>query len=465
MRSPSAVNDAAMTDIESFYSATATGVRLPPAAAAAVLAGGASADIVAATTPTPSPSVAKPVLPPAALLVARDHTSRTDSSVGVSVGARTRSAAAAAAAVAAAYLPPPCGDGSVLRSDGDVDAFAGGDDAGSSSSSSTSGSGSSTPDGAPRWVRNAAVIPDQAPPSAFRWTGGGVLLDDPLADTVNRRFINPWTPAERLLFLRRYVAYPKNFRRIATAFKRKSVADVVAHYYRVKLSQGLKQLPAVAAACSRGRLPPLLRRLAAVVPKERSMASNFAWEATAAALSLQPLSLTPGGGPAVDAEGTAAVGAPAADCGLPWSAEEVAQLLLGLCRFGQPPIESRGSGSSASGSNGGGDDSGGGGSDGGSSSDDGAGGGGGREGQRTVTAADTPNGHASPPPVAGVPADGVGAYWAAMADAVGAARSAEDCRNFYVTYREKHGLGAFGLPPPPRRLAHPGGSGGVQPLP
>lgn len=439
VRSPSAVNDAAMTDIESFYSATGTGMRLPGAAAAAVVAAAACAGVATATTPTPSLAVAQSALPPAASLTARDPTSRTDSSVGASVGARTRSAAAAAAAVAAASLPPPGAHGGVLPSNGDLD---------SSSSSSTSGSGSSTSDGVPGWVRNAAVIPDQAPPSAFRWAGGGVLLDDPLADTVNRRLINPWTPAERLLFLRRFVAYPKNFRRIASAFKRKSVADVVAHYYRVKLSQSLKQLPAVAAACGRGRLAPLLRRLAAVVPKERSMASNFAWEAAAPALPVQPRSLARGAGPARDAVGTASVEAPAADCGSPWSAEEVGQLLLGLCRLGQPPIESAGSSSSARESNGAGDDVGGGG---------GCGGGGGsdRAGEGRVTAADTPNGYASPPPVAGTPADRGGTYWAAMAAAVGAARSADDCRNFFVSYREKHSLHAFGLPPPPRRLSPP----------
>ncbi|GAB0492585.1 hypothetical protein MMPV_003853 [Pyropia vietnamensis] len=476
VRSPSAVNDAAMTDMDSFYSATATGMRLPAAAgaAAATAAAGATAGVVATTTPTPVPSVVKPALPPGVLLAARDRTSGTVSSVGVSVGARTRSAAAAAAAVAAASLSPPGADGGVSPNDADADASARSDDASSSrsSSSSTSGSRSSTSDGTPRWVRNAAVIPDQVPPSTYCWTGGGVLLTDPLADAVNRRLINPWTPAERYLFLRRYVAYPKNFRRIASAFKRKSVADVVAHYYNVKLSQNLKQLPAFAATYSRSRLPGLLRSLAAVVPKQRSLASNFAWEATttAAARSLHPQS-TPrgGGGPAVDAEGTTLAGAPAVYRGSPWSEEERAQLTLGLCRLGQPPIEADSSNSSANGSNRGGED-GGDSSVGGWGDGDGDSGGGGGGGGRTkevgpLTAAATPNGHALPLLVGGGSANTAGAYWTAMADAVGPARTADDCRAFFFAFRKELHLDAFGLcPPPPWRTCR-GGSGGLPPLP
>ncbi|CAN8072086.1 unnamed protein product [Agarophyton chilense] len=91
------------------------------------------------------------------------------------------------------------------------------------------------------WSKTLALIPDQD----FTYTPvpcTSVLVEDPLADFLASRAVNPWRFDEKLVFLDKFLAYPKNFRKISSFLTHKSSRDCSYFYYTNKLNLGLKQL-------------------------------------------------------------------------------------------------------------------------------------------------------------------------------------------------------------------------------
>eukprot|EP00177_Eucheuma_denticulatum_P007852 GFKZ01014295.1.p1 GENE.GFKZ01014295.1~~GFKZ01014295.1.p1 ORF type:complete len:435 (-),score=74.04 GFKZ01014295.1:833-2137(-) len=133
-----------------------------------------------------------------------------------------------------------------------------------------------TAGGLERWGRSITTIPDQNfnvldPPA----DGGGVLIENPLRDHYMARNINPWTRAERLLFLEKYSVMGKNFRKIAAFFEHKSVDDCVRFYYDNKIRLGLKQLLKDAHFRKRGAKKLALVELSKLPVESRSIKDNF----------------------------------------------------------------------------------------------------------------------------------------------------------------------------------------------
>eukprot|EP00178_Gracilaria_changii_P027534 TRINITY_DN886_c0_g1_i1.p1 TRINITY_DN886_c0_g1~~TRINITY_DN886_c0_g1_i1.p1 ORF type:complete len:1234 (+),score=198.84 TRINITY_DN886_c0_g1_i1:228-3929(+) len=91
------------------------------------------------------------------------------------------------------------------------------------------------------WSKTLATIPDQdLTTTPIPCTS--VLVEDPLADFLASRAVNPWRFEEKLIFLDKFLAYPKNFRKISGFLAHKSSRDCSYFYYTNKLNLGLKQL-------------------------------------------------------------------------------------------------------------------------------------------------------------------------------------------------------------------------------
>ncbi|GJQ11147.1 hypothetical protein GpartN1_g2938.t1 [Galdieria partita] len=86
-----------------------------------------------------------------------------------------------------------------------------------------------------------AVIPGQV--SLFQpFEGGNVLYENPLVETYFDSLVNPWTRAEKIIFLKKFLQFGKNFRKIATFLEYKTTEDVVRYYFKNKLKLNLKLL-------------------------------------------------------------------------------------------------------------------------------------------------------------------------------------------------------------------------------
>lgn len=181
-----------------------------------------------------------------------------------------------------------------------------------------------TAGGLERWGRSITAIPDQnpnyLPPAA---DGGGVLIENPLEEHYSARNINPWTQAERLLFLEKFLVYNKNFRKIASFFKHKSVEDVVRFYFDNKMPLKLKQLWKDSLQKRRAPKRNALIELSKLPVESRSIRDNFIHQRVA-----RPL----------ESEGSVTVVKDFDDLAqLPasrgWTAKDHQRLLFALCRF------------------------------------------------------------------------------------------------------------------------------------
>lgn len=133
-----------------------------------------------------------------------------------------------------------------------------------------------TAGGLERWSRSITRIPVQEPNSLpAAGDGGGVLIEDPLEEHYRARVVNPWTQAERLIFLDKYVMYGKNFRKIASFFEYKSVDDIVRFYYDNKLPLRLKLLGRDHPQKRRGIKKNMLIELSKLPVESRSIWDNF----------------------------------------------------------------------------------------------------------------------------------------------------------------------------------------------
>ncbi|WVF71674.1 hypothetical protein IAT40_006482 [Kwoniella sp. CBS 6097] len=85
--------------------------------------------------------------------------------------------------------------------------------------------------------KTSAVVPDMlfGEERKLRYDDDNDLITDPLAFYDFKGNAEPiWTTEERALFVRRYMAYPKQFGRIADGISNKTASDCVLYYYRTK---------------------------------------------------------------------------------------------------------------------------------------------------------------------------------------------------------------------------------------
>ncbi|WVQ99220.1 hypothetical protein IAU59_006352 [Kwoniella sp. CBS 9459] len=85
--------------------------------------------------------------------------------------------------------------------------------------------------------KTSAVVPDMllGEERKLRYDDDNDLITDPLAFYDFEGNAEPiWAPEERALFVRRYMAYPKQFGRVADGISAKTASDCVLYYYRTK---------------------------------------------------------------------------------------------------------------------------------------------------------------------------------------------------------------------------------------
>ncbi|KAK8864210.1 hypothetical protein IAR55_001456 [Kwoniella newhampshirensis] len=88
-----------------------------------------------------------------------------------------------------------------------------------------------------RASKTAAVVPDMLLDEErnLRYDDDNDLVTDPLAFYDFAGNAEPiWTPEERAQFVRRYMAYPKQFGRVSDGISNKTASDCVLYYYRTK---------------------------------------------------------------------------------------------------------------------------------------------------------------------------------------------------------------------------------------
>lgn len=94
-----------------------------------------------------------------------------------------------------------------------------------------------------RASKTAAVIPDMivGPERNLQYNNDNDLVTDPLSFYDNVGVSEPiWTTEERTIFIKRYLAYPKQFGRIADGIPSKTAGECVLYYYRTKKEMDYK---------------------------------------------------------------------------------------------------------------------------------------------------------------------------------------------------------------------------------
>ncbi|KIR67091.1 hypothetical protein I314_02304 [Cryptococcus bacillisporus CA1873] len=94
-----------------------------------------------------------------------------------------------------------------------------------------------------RASKTAAVIPDMivGPERNLQYNNDNDLVTDPLSFYDNVGVAEPiWTTEERAIFIKRYLAYPKQFGRIADGIPNKTAGECVLYYYRTKKEMDYK---------------------------------------------------------------------------------------------------------------------------------------------------------------------------------------------------------------------------------
>ncbi len=94
-----------------------------------------------------------------------------------------------------------------------------------------------------KYLRTLATVPAMllgAQPPVFVDRNG--IIPDPMAAERERKQINPWTEEEKVIFLKNFVLYPKQFSKIATFLENKATSDVIWYYYTNKKTLDLKKV-------------------------------------------------------------------------------------------------------------------------------------------------------------------------------------------------------------------------------
>ncbi|XP_068491239.1 uncharacterized protein [Phaseolus vulgaris] len=91
-------------------------------------------------------------------------------------------------------------------------------------------------------LKMPALILDEKEKIISKFVSSNGLVEDPLAIEKERSMINPWTPQEREVFLEKFAAFGKNFRKIASFLDHKTIADCVEFYYKNHKSDCFEKL-------------------------------------------------------------------------------------------------------------------------------------------------------------------------------------------------------------------------------
>lgn len=181
-----------------------------------------------------------------------------------------------------------------------------------------------TSGGLERWGRSITWIPDHNPHQLPPACDGGVLIENPLAAHYAARNINPWTRAEKQLFLEKFLIHGKNFRKISTFFEHKTVDDVVRFYFDNKKQFKLKQLAKDNNVRRKGITKKTFLQELAMMPREsRSIKDNFIHQE-----DMQSESDTEAEKESLKAEKLSQRA-----LGRGWSGEDRKKLIFALCRF------------------------------------------------------------------------------------------------------------------------------------
>lgn len=94
-----------------------------------------------------------------------------------------------------------------------------------------------------------ALILDEKEKTTLRFPCSNGLVEDPLAYEKERTMINPWTSEERDIFMEKFAAFGKDFKKIASFLDHKTTADCVEFYYKnhksdcfVKIKQDVRKI-------------------------------------------------------------------------------------------------------------------------------------------------------------------------------------------------------------------------------
>ncbi|KAK7279677.1 hypothetical protein RJT34_24734 [Clitoria ternatea] len=81
-------------------------------------------------------------------------------------------------------------------------------------------------------LKMPALILDEKEKTTSKFMSSNGLIEDPLAIEEERALINPWTSEEREIFMEKFAAFGKDFRKIASFLDHKTTADCVEFYYK-----------------------------------------------------------------------------------------------------------------------------------------------------------------------------------------------------------------------------------------
>ncbi|XP_028782100.1 uncharacterized protein LOC114738230 isoform X2 [Neltuma alba] len=81
-------------------------------------------------------------------------------------------------------------------------------------------------------LKMPALILDEKEKMILRFPCSNGLVEDPLAYEKERAMINPWTSEEREIFMEKFAAFGKDFRKISSFLDHKTTADCVEFYYK-----------------------------------------------------------------------------------------------------------------------------------------------------------------------------------------------------------------------------------------
>ena len=111
---------------------------------------------------------------------------------------------------------------------------------------SSGGGGQTAEQRRAKWSKGVAALPpmiiDESDRRHSVFLSRNGLIEDCKEEERQYKLSSPWTERERAVFQRRYLQYPKAFRKIAACLPSKSVNDCVSYYYYSKLSIDYKQL-------------------------------------------------------------------------------------------------------------------------------------------------------------------------------------------------------------------------------
>ncbi|MCH88355.1 nuclear receptor corepressor, partial [Trifolium medium] len=91
-------------------------------------------------------------------------------------------------------------------------------------------------------LRMPALILDEKEKMVTKFISSNGLVEDPLAIEKERDMINPWTSEEKEIFLEKFAAFGKDFRKIASFLDHKTTADCVEFYYKNHKSECFEKL-------------------------------------------------------------------------------------------------------------------------------------------------------------------------------------------------------------------------------